>query len=63
MPSWLGTLIVLVLVGAMVGGILYSWIRDRKNGKGGCACGCEHCHKSCPSKGMQAPKEDKSDKG
>ena len=50
MPPWLGTTIVLVAVGALIGGILYSMIRDRKNGKSGCSCGCEHCAKSCPSK-------------
>lgn len=50
MPPWLGTLIVLAAVGAMVGGILYSMIRNKKNGKSGCSCGCANCKFSCPSK-------------
>lgn len=50
MPPWLGTFIVLSLVGAMVGGIVYAMIRDRKNGKSGCSCGCANCKYSCPSK-------------
>lgn len=54
MPPWLGTTIVLVAVGALVGGIIFSMIRDRKNGKSGCSCGCEHCSKSCAAK----PKKD-----
>ena len=29
MPPWLGTTIVLVLVGVMIGGIIYAMIRDR----------------------------------
>ena len=54
MPSWLGTLIVLTLVGAMIGGIIYGMIRDRKSGKGGCACGCEHCAKKCSIKNINS---------
>lgn len=50
MPPWLGTTIVLVLVGAMIGGIIYAMIRDRKQGKGGCSCGCAQCKYHCPSK-------------
>ncbi|MBE6630481.1 MAG: FeoB-associated Cys-rich membrane protein [Ruminococcaceae bacterium] len=47
MPPWLGTTIVLLLVGAMIGGIIYKLIRDRKAGKNGCSCGCEHCAMQC----------------
>ncbi len=50
MPPWLGTTIVLVLVGAMIGGIIYAMIRDRKRGKSGCSCGCAQCKYHCPSK-------------
>ena len=50
MPSWLGTLIVLSLVGVLIGGIVYTMIRDRKKGKSGCSCGCANCKFSCPSK-------------
>ena len=49
MPSWLGTLIVLLLVGMMIGGIVYSMIRNHKKGKIGCSCGCENCKFSCHS--------------
>ena len=54
MPSWLGTLIVLSVVGLMMGGIVYSMIRDRKKGKGGCSCGCVHCQMSCSVKQKMA---------
>ena len=57
MPSWLGTTIVLLLVGAMIGGILYSMIRDRKAGKSGCSCGCEHCAKQCRIKNINEDAE------
>ena len=38
------------LASAMIGGILYSMIRDRKKGKSGCSCGCSHCKFACPTK-------------
>ncbi len=50
MHPLIGTVIVLSLVGAMVGGIVYSMIRDRKSGKSGCSCGCAGCKLSCPSR-------------
>lgn len=59
MPPWLGTLIALSLVGALVGGIVYSMIRDRKRGKGGCSCGCANCKYSCPSKQKMAENDEK----
>ncbi len=62
MPPWLGTTIVLLLVGAMIGGIVYSMIRDRKKGKGGCSCGCEHCKYSCPTKQKEAENAEKDEK-
>ena len=50
MPSWLGTTIVFVLIGAIIGAILFSHIRARKQGKSGCGCGCEHCVRACRQK-------------
>ena len=47
MPPWLGTTIVVVVVAAIVGAILFSHIRARKQGKTGCGCGCEHCSMGC----------------
>ena len=59
MPSWLGTLIVLSVVGLLIGGIVYSMIRDRKKGKGGCSCGCAHCKMSCSVKQKMAENSEK----
>ena len=58
MPPWLGTTIVLVLVGAMIGGIVYAMIRDRKQGKSGCSFGCAQCKYHCPSKQKTQKNED-----
>ena len=54
MPPWLGTLIVLSLVGAMVVILILSLIRAKKSGKG-CSCGCSQCKFDCPSK-QEKPK-------
>lgn len=62
MPPWLGTTIVLVLVGAMIGGIVYSMIRDRKKGKGGCSCGCSQCKFNCPAKQKETENAEKEAK-
>lgn len=49
----MGDVIVLVVLGALVGGIIYSMIREKKNGKNsGCSCGCSGCtrRENCQSK-------------
>ena len=47
MPAWLGSAIVLTVVAALIGAVTISHIRAKKRGKGGCACGCEHCAARC----------------
>ena len=49
MPTWLGSLIVLSLVGAMVAILIFSMIRAKKRGKG-CSCGCSQCKFNCPAR-------------
>ena len=46
MPSWVMVLIVLI---ALVGWIIYSIIRDKKQGKSSCSHGCSNCamHGQC----------------
>ena len=46
MHPWLGTAIVLFLVGLMIAGLIYAMIRDKKRGKG-CCGGCAHCKFNC----------------
>ena len=47
MLTWLGNHIGTIAVAAVVAGILVALavklIRDKKNGKSGCACGCGGC--------------------
>lgn len=43
-----GTIIVLVILIAVLAAIVVKFIRDKKKGKGMCACGCA----GCPSKDM-----------
>ena len=63
MPSWLGTLIVLSLVGAMVVILIRSLIRTKKRGKG-CSCGCSQCKFDCPTRQKeQGNDENKADQG
>lgn len=48
--SEMGTVIVLVILAAIVGGIIYSMIKDRKKPGGGCSgCGgnCGSCSGHC----------------
>lgn len=42
----MGTVIVVVALGAIVGLIIRSMIRDKKNGKSSCGGDCSHC-KGC----------------
>lgn len=41
-----GTIIVLLILIAILSAIVVKFIRDKKNGKGLCSCGCA----GCPSK-------------
>lgn len=43
-----GTIIVLLILIAVLTAIVVKFIRDKKKGKGLCACGCA----GCPSKDM-----------
>jgi hypothetical protein len=47
MWSWLqnnaGTIVIGLLVVAVVAGLLWKQIRDKKQGKSSCGCGCEGC--------------------
>ena len=47
MATWIVGGALLLVVGAVV----WKMIRDRKRGKGACACGgdCAHCHAACSS--------------
>ena len=59
MPPWLGSLIVLLLVGAMVALLILSVIRTKKRGKG-CCGGCAQCKFNCPSKQEEPKNEEKT---
>jgi hypothetical protein len=59
MPSWLGTLIALALVGAMVVVLVLSMIRAKKRGSG-CSCGCSQCKFNCPSRQENEKNSDKT---
>ena len=50
--NWGSMLIVLVLAG-IVAGIVGSLIRQRKQGRSSCGCGCAHCalHGQCRGAG------------
>lgn len=51
-----GTIIVLVILIAVLTAIIIKFIRDKKKGKGLCACGCA----GCPSKNMCHKESSKS---
>ena len=59
MHPWLGTAIVLFLVGLMIAGLIYAMIRDKKRGKG-CCGGCTHCKLNCPTRQKVAENGEKS---
>ncbi|MCD8188345.1 MAG: FeoB-associated Cys-rich membrane protein [Ruminococcus sp.] len=42
----IGTIIVGLIVFAIVALIVIKMVRDRKQGKSSCGCGCEHCQNS-----------------
>ena len=43
----LPTIIALIVVVAIVGLVIWKMIRDKKQGKGGCSCGCSSCSCGC----------------
>ena len=47
MSSWIsaniGNIVVLSILVVVVGLVLYKMIRDKKNGKSSCSCGCAGC--------------------
>jgi len=51
-----GTIIVLLILIAVLTAIVVKFIRDKKKGKGLCACGCS----GCPSKDMCHKESNKS---
>ncbi|MCD7812257.1 MAG: FeoB-associated Cys-rich membrane protein [Ruminococcus sp.] len=42
----IGTIIVGLIVFAIVALVVIKMVRDRKQGKSSCGCGCEHCQNS-----------------
>ena len=53
MLAWLaanlGTIVVTLLLIGIVTAIIVKMVKDKKQGKGSCGCGCEHCamHGKC----------------
>lgn len=43
----IATIIISATLAAIVGTILISRIKKRKNGQLGCGCGCENCPTQC----------------
>lgn len=43
----MGTLIVLLVLAGIVGLVIRSMIRNKKNGKTHCGCDCGHCGGKC----------------
>ena len=47
MASWLtqniGTILISLLLALIVGGIVYSMIKDKRKGRSSCGCGCANC--------------------
>ncbi len=47
MSEWIsanaGTLVILLVLAAVVTLIVRKMLRDRKQGRTSCGCGCEHC--------------------
>ena len=44
----LGTILVLVILVVIIGSVVYTLIRKKREGKTSCGCGCS----SCPSAGI-----------
>ncbi|MBO4680553.1 MAG: FeoB-associated Cys-rich membrane protein [Clostridiales bacterium] len=47
MASWLtqniGTILISLMLALIVGGIVYSMIKDKRKGRSSCGCGCANC--------------------
>ncbi len=48
----MGDIIVITVLLAVVGSILYKMIKDKKSGKSACGCDCSKCCKGCSQKQM-----------
>lgn len=53
MLAWLtenlGTIVISLILICIVTAVIVGMVRDKKQGKGSCGCGCEHCamHGKC----------------
>ena len=53
MLAWLtenlGTIVISLILISIVTAVIVGMVRDKKQGKGSCGCGCEHCamHGKC----------------
>jgi uncharacterized protein (UPF0333 family) len=54
MSGIFGTVLVLVILLAVVGLIVYSMIKDKKSGKSSCGCNCGCCPNSASCHGAEA---------
>ena len=43
----MGTAVVLAVLVAAVGGIIYKMVKDKKSGKNSCGGDCDHCGGGC----------------
>ena len=47
MLQWIGenvgSIIAVIVLAVLLGAIIVKMINDKKSGKSGCGCGCEHC--------------------
>lgn len=43
----MGTFIVGMILLIIVAAVVAKMIKDKKNGKGSCGCGCENCSHKC----------------
>ncbi len=43
----IGTVITALILFSVIALILVKMIKNKKNGKSSCGCGCEHCANSC----------------
>lgn len=51
-------LVIVIMIAGAVAAIIRKQIRDRKEGKTGCGCGCSGCA-GCGHCGPEIPKEDR----
>jgi hypothetical protein len=49
----LATIVVGLILLAIVIAIVYSMVKNKKNGKSNCGCGCEHCASSAVCHGTK----------